>query len=232
MEPRIILALDGMSADQCLELADKVKGVPGLWGFKGNTLVRGNYEIISELKQRGRVFADLKLHDIPNTGLNDINDVLKFEPDFLTVHASGGVEMMRTIARNTQGKTIVLAVTVLTSLDEDDCQLIYGCSVKAAVLKLGRMALLAGVDHLVCSAKDLSVFKPREEFKNIIKITPAIRPLWWQAQQEGYDDQKRKTTARQAIDNGANLLVIGRPITKASDPAEAIRLTMEEIEGN
>ena len=103
--------------------------------------------------------------------------------------------------------------------------------VEEKVLEFATMAHEAEVTHLVSSAMDLGRLKTDSRFDQMIKITPAIRPLWHQKIQEGYDDQKRKTTAREAIDNGADLIVIGRPIIGADDRAEAIRLTMEEIKG-
>lgn len=233
MQERIILAFDGMNKGASLALAEKLSGTPGLWGFKINDLLgECGYPVITELAKYGKVMGDPKWKDIPNTVLNYAQKMTLYGPAFVTVHASGGVEMMREAVKGAGGLYKILGVTVLTSKDEDDCQLDYGCSVKAAVLKFARNALTAKVDHLVCSAKDLQVLKGRPEFKDMVKITPAIRPLWYQRTEKGFDDQKRATTARNAVEMGADLLVIGRPIIRAQDPVEAIRLTMEEIEGN
>ena len=232
MEPRIILALDNMTLEQCLALAEELSGTPGLWGFKLNDILRAKgYDIIPKFKPFGRVFADLKLKDIPNTVKNDVNKIKRFEPDFLTIHASGTVEMQQAAVEAAGDLLTILGVTVLTSYNDETCKRSYGAPVKEKVLEFATMAHEAGVTHLVSSAMDLEILKEDSKFNQMIKITPAIRPLWYQKIQEGYDDQKRKTTAREAIDNGADLIVIGRPIIGADDRVEAIRLTMEEIEG-
>lgn len=236
----IIIPLDGMDKNKALEMAEKLSGM--VWGFKVNDLLDPyGVSIISELKKYGNVFADPKLHDIPNTVANRIKKYVAVKADLITVHASGGIEMMRAAvgasdkigimkaAAGIEEYSQILAVTILTSLDEDTTHNIYGSPVKAKVLQLARDAKLANVDGIVCSAKELGMLSKHEELARLTKVTPGIRPDWYQAEAKK-EDQKRVMTPAEAIKLGADLLVIGRPITKADDPVEAVERTNEEIE--
>lgn len=206
-QQKIIVALDGMNEELALQMAEKLKDL--VWGFKVNSLLRARgYDLIKRLAPYGGVFADLKLHDIPETIINDLKFLLEMDKGFISVMASGGVSMMER-AVFLMGQKKILAITVLTSLDEENCQLIYGCSCKAAVLKFSRMAILAGVPGVVASAQDLSIFPANPEISGLLRITPGIRLA-------GGDpgDQRRVDSPRGAIEAGADWLVIGRPITK------------------
>lgn len=221
---RIVIPLDGMTKKSALEVAVKLAGK--VWGFKANDLlIECGVGIIEELKQFGNVFADPKLHDIPNTVANSMKKLAIVGADLVTVHASGGVEMMRA-AVDVAGDSKVLAVTVLTSLDEDTAHLTFGNPIKATVLQFARNASLAGVFGVVCSPKELEILSKQPELQSLAKITPGIRPEWYQVD----DDQKRTMTPAEAAKLGATLLVIGRPILKAKDPVEAAEKTAREIE--
>lgn len=130
-----------------------------------------------------------------------------------------------------KGESKVLAVTVLTSLSEEDAHLIYGEPSKAKVIEFARWAKIAGVDGLICSPKELGVLGKCEEFDDLLKVTPGIRPAW-----SGKEDQKRVNTPAEAIKAGADYLVIGRPITKVpgtellATPPDAAKKIAEEIE--
>ncbi|KQX22685.1 MULTISPECIES: orotidine-5'-phosphate decarboxylase [unclassified Sphingomonas] len=170
------------------------------------------------------VFLDLKLHDIPNTVAKAVQALNGLKPAILTVHAAGGLAMMEDAKAAAPVGTKVVAVTVLTSLDGDDLQSIGVASdAHAQVERLTLLARQAGLDGVVCSGNEVKAAKklwPQGFF-----VVPGIRP----AGGNGHADQKRVMTPRQALDQGASILVIGRPITQAEDPdlaARAIEATL------
>lgn len=196
----IIIALDGMPSRRALALARRFKDL--VWGFKVNDLLFDG--IIPGLKRYGRVFADAKLHDIPNTVANSVRRLSLAGADMITVHAAGGVEMMWAATR-AKGRSKIIAVTVLTSRRKND----------AAFKELLKDARTAGVHGIVCSAHEVPLIRK----KDLLVVVPGIRPLGYTVS----DDQKRTATPRQALDAGADLLVIGRPITRVRDPEKALR---------
>lgn len=177
---------------------------------------------------RERIMLDEKFCDIPNTVAGAARAVAKLNIKFFTVHASAGIEAMRRAAEN-KGGAKLLAVTVLTSLDENDASWIFGRTSEEKVLQFARAAKLAGCDGIVCSARELGLFDGDEEYRNFLKVTPGVRPAWAAA-----GDQKRVMTPGEAIRAGADYLVIGRPITEPpkeiGGPAEAVKLIIKEIE--
>ncbi|MCK4781545.1 orotidine-5'-phosphate decarboxylase [Candidatus Parcubacteria bacterium] len=229
-----------MSEEEALKLAKSLKGK--VWGFKANALldIMGPVRCIKELQKYGHVMADPKLHDIPNTVKNRVNIYIDAElrneikeVDIITVMAPGGIEMMRSavdaVKQQSSSRefpmTKIAAVTVLTSLGEEECQINLGGPVKAKVLQYARNAVLAGCPAIVCSAQELLFLQQFPELDDLIKITPGIRPKG-----VSEDDQKRVNTPSEAIKNGADLLVIGRAITEAENPAEEAQKINEEIE--
>lgn len=205
----IIVALDGMSQNDALDIARRLKGM--VWGFKVNDLLFDDVKIISKLKKFGKIFADVKLYDIPNTVKNSVEKLSKAGVDIITVHASGGVEMMRA-AKRAAGLSKIVGVTVLTSKAGD---------ARHEVLKLAKNIESSGLDGMVCSAYELKFLKNTK----LLKIVPGIRSVWYKTR----DDQKRTATPLAALKAGANLLVIGRPITKSKDPVDAIKKILVEI---
>jgi orotidine-5'-phosphate decarboxylase len=162
------------------------------------------------------VFLDLKLHDIPNTVAAAVRALARLEPAILTVHAAGGREMMRAAKEAAPPETRIVAVTVLTSLDHDDLASIgVRASPATQVERLTDLAREAGVDGIVCSGAEIAA--ARKTWPDGFFVVPGVRP-------EGGNlaDQKRVVTPRQALDDGASILVIGRPITDAANPARAI----------
>ena len=192
MGNKIIVALDGISEKEALRIARLLKGL--VWGFKVNDLLFESLGVIVKLKKFGNVFADAKLYDIPNTVTNSVRKLSTTGADMITVHASGGVEMMKA-AKRSAGKSKILAVTVLTSFQGNQ---------KKMVLKLVRDAEKAGLDGIVCSGLEL---KYLAKF-SLLKVVPGIRPKDYNKK----DDQKRTVTAEEAVKLGADYLVIGRPI--------------------
>jgi orotidine-5'-phosphate decarboxylase len=229
-EARLITALDGMDLEHAISLTTRLSHIPGHWGIKGNALFRRHgYPVISIFRAMGvRVMADLKLHDIKQTGVNDAAFLGPFQPDLVTVHASGGVDMVKAIVNELEqrsgGVSKVLTITLLTSLSADDCDRIYGTKDKDDVIRrLATVAEEAGAYGVVCSPQELPLM--REEFPNLVCVTPGIRPAGSAA-----DDQKRVGTPRAAIEGGAEYLVVGRPIVEADDPVTAAQEIVKEIE--
>ena len=163
------------------------------------------------------LFIDLKLHDIPNTVAKAVQALAPLEPAILTVHAAGGRAMMEDAKAAAGAQTKVVAVTVLTSLDHDDLGAI-GCAdhPEAQVERLADLARDAGLDGIVCSGHEIAAAKRR--WTDGFFVVPGVRPAGGPIA-----DQKRTVSPPQAMRSGASILVIGRPITQAEDPAEAAR---------
>jgi orotidine-5'-phosphate decarboxylase len=163
------------------------------------------------------IFLDLKLHDIPNTVGKAIQALRPLEPAILTVHAAGGRAMMEDAKAAAPAGTRVVAVTVLTSLDGGDLESIgVSADPHAQVERLTALAREAGLDGLVCSGREVAAAK--KAWPDGFFVVPGLRPADGHA-----GDQKRVITPRAALDAGASILVIGRPITQAGDPDEAAR---------
>ena len=172
---------------------------------------------------RGKVFFDGKFDDIPNTVGGAAKVVARLGVSMFNVHASAGIEAMMAAVSN-KGQSLVLAVTVLTSLEENNAHLIFGGPSKAKVLQLARDAKLAGCDGIICSPQELELLGKQKELRGLLKVTPGIR-----SSDSPPDDQKRTLSAKEAILAGADYLVIGRPITKSPDPILAAQKIAEEI---
>lgn len=169
---------------------------------------------------------DAKLKDIPNTVKGAVANICnRFNAKMVTVHADGGADMIRA-AKQAAGEAKVLAVTVLTSLKADDKGQLSEIGVyttpRLQVLRLTHMALEAGADGVVCSGEELE--SVRKYFPQALTVVPGIRPAG-----SGGDDQSRIITPRMAADRGANYIVVGRPITRADDPAEAAAQINQEL---
>ncbi len=213
----IFVAIDTPDLDQARDLAMRVKdgagGVKlGLEFFCANG--PSGYREIAGLGLP--VFLDLKLHDIPNTVAKAVEALRPLKPAVLTVHAAGGRAMMAAAKAAAPESTKVVAVTVLTSLDSGDLGSIgVGGDPAAQVERLTALAREAGVDGIVCSGAEVGAAS--KSWPDGFFVVPGVRPA-------GADvgDQKRVVTPRAALDDGASILVIGRPITRAPDPAAAL----------
>ena len=241
-EERLIVAADYSPKDfggiqgvksKVLALAEELKGL-GVY-IKVNSVLRAvGYGLITKLHDLGlKVFADLKLIDIPNTMGTDGEMLAEVRPDILTVMCCAGIDGMNAVQKVLGDTTEVLGVTVLTSFDEEECQGIFTCSTKAGVLRFARMAQLAGLGGLILSPKEVDVLNKRFELTLSLN-TPGIRPAWSLILG---DDQSRVLTPQKAIENGAERIVMGRPIVKADandeglpqNPREAVERTLKEI---
>lgn len=228
---RLIVALDFPTADAAMALVDRLEG-SCRWFKVGMELyyATGN-RVIAQLRERGfEVFLDLKLHDIPNTVAGAVRSVAGTGASLLTIHAGGGGPMMRAAvtAAIAPGAPKLLAVTVLTSMDTADL-IAVGVSDPPAtqVLRLGQLAQTAGIGGLVCSAEEVAMLR-KAMGPEIRLVVPGIRPA---GAANKPDDQRRVATAADAIAAGASMLVVGRPITQATDPAKAAAEILSEIDG-
>ncbi|MBI4118325.1 MAG: orotidine-5'-phosphate decarboxylase [Parcubacteria group bacterium] len=171
----------------------------------------------------GQVFYDGKFCDIPNTVGRAAKAVSALGVKMFNVHASAGVEAMAAAVKN-KGNSLVLAVTLLTSLNEDDINVIFGGPSKTKVLQLARDAMRAGCDGVICSPQELTFLRSHTDLQDFSLITPGVRPAGTSKQ-----DQKRVMTPYEAIMAGADALVIGRPITEDKDPVSAAQRIEEEV---
>ena len=172
------------------------------------------------------LFLDLKLHDIPNTVSKSVLQVADLAPMFLTVHASGGRAMINAAAQSLPA-TKITAVTVLTSLDSADLKEVgMGKDAQDLAIQLAKLSVSAGAKAIVCSPKEISQIR-NAVGDQVLIITPGVRPSGTLSS----DDQKRTMDPKTAIAEGADYLVIGRPITKAADISHAAKMILQEIKG-
>jgi len=182
------------------------------------------HKIIKYASDRGfKIFLDLKLHDIPNTVKKTIQGLASLPIDILTIHISGGKEMMEAAMEAVSGTDIkIFGVTVLTSLSDEDASVIFQRTASEHVEEMLNLAELVGIDGVVCSPHELDLVNKKKG--SLLSITPGIR------MQDSDDDQKRVMTPKEAKDLGADFLVIGRPITKSKNMNKSLKEIYESIE--
>ncbi len=218
MSNPVYLALDLPQLDAARAMAERVKAHVGGLKLGLEFFCAHGHHGVHEIAQVGLpIFLDLKLHDIPNTVAGAMQAIHVLEPAIVTIHASGGRAMMEDAKAAAGANTKVVAVTMLTSLDERDLQRtgISGTP-HDQVLRLAELAEAAGLDGIVCSGKEVG--DVHRQWKGGFFVVPGLRPAGGNA-----GDQKRVVTPRQARDDGASVLVIGRPISRADDPVAAAR---------
>jgi len=225
MQNPIIVALDVPTAREALELAEELGPVVGAFKIGKQLFVSEGPDVVRKLKETGtKIFLDLKFHDIPNTVSKAVQSAIDLGVDMLTVHTSGGSEMLAA-AEKTSTETaavlgidspLILGVTVLTSMDDANlAELGIQEETHGQVVRLAKLAASSGLRGLVCSPQEIKLL--REELGNQIQlVTPGIR-----AESSPADDQKRTMSPAEAVKAGASWLVIGRPITLAEDPRAA-----------
>ncbi len=217
MRAPIAVALDAPDAETAARWARAVTPHVAVVKVGLELFCRSGPSIVDSVRggSGAELFLDLKLHDIPNTVAGAARSVARLKPRYLTVHASGGADMVRAAVESAEGVTIA-AVTVLTSMSDDvlDAVGLAGPPIDA-VRRLAALAVGAGAGALVCSPHEVAAVR-REVGPGVVLITPGVRPAGADAQ-----DQARVATPEQALADGADLLVIGRPITGAADPGAA-----------
>ena len=233
---RLIVALDVDSEEKAVAMAEKLKSDVKLFKIGLELFSSCGPRIVERIRETGcEVFLDLKFHDIPTTVAKAASSITKLEPFMFNVHALGGYEMMkRTVeAVIDESKRLdlvrprILAVTILTSLDEKAMKEIgLNAGSKEDVLRLAHLAKKAGLDGVVASPSETKALR-KELGKDFLIVTPGVRPEWAAA-----NDQKRIATPGAAIKDGADYIVVGRPITASKNPAEAARDILKEINRN
>ena len=224
-DPRIIVAIDTYDLEEANAILDQLN--PDLCKIKIGSVVFNSLgkSFLQEVSSRGfKIFLDLKLHDIPNTVYEAILGFHDCSIDMLTVHLSGGEEMLKKAML--AGKSInakVIGVSILTSLEESDTLSLFDNKLDHQIRNLFEIAVKANLDGVVCSPHELEMSNTILN-SDSIKITPGIRDI------KVEDDQARTMNAKEAIEQGATFLVIGRPITQAQDISTALKTFSDSIE--
>ena len=222
IDNRLIFALDVATADQARTLVKTLGDAVNFYKLGLELLASGEYLVLAEelLAQGKKVFLDLKLFDVPRTVAATIKGLRRFGDSFVTVHGNDG---MLKAANAEKADLKILAVTALTSLDQKDIDALgFRCSVQELVLSRAQCALAAGCDGIVASGLEAAALKQALADKLLI-ITPGIRPI------ANTDDQKRTVDLAQAFENGADYIVVGRPIREAPSPFEAAQQMQTQI---
>lgn len=224
MDAGLMVALDVDGAREATLIAREIGARVDALKVGSQLFTRHGPGIVGDVQEAGgSVFLDLKFHDIPNTVAEAVKGAAAMGVSWLTVHASGGSDMVKA-AKEAAGSSRVLAVTVLTSLDEEDIRQIgWIGNVDEQVKNLALMARESGADGIVCSAREAPILRAVLD-DGCILVTPGIRPGG-----SSSDDQARVATPQWAITNGADYLVVGRPIIRALDRSEAVESILREI---
>ncbi|HIA44089.1 MAG TPA: orotidine-5'-phosphate decarboxylase [Gammaproteobacteria bacterium] len=227
MKSPIIVALD-MESERALELAKKLNPQECKVKVGSQLFTADGPIIIEKLNELGfDIFLDLKFHDIPNTVKKAVEVAIKMGVWMLNVHSLGGKEMLRAayeVVEKASIKPLLVGVTVLTSLNDKSLKEVgLGLNTEDQVLLLAELCQTEGLNGVVCSANELSVLRKHLE-EDFLLVTPGIRSSGQES-----DDQKRISTASEAISNGADYIVIGREISNEIDPSEKIRQILETV---
>jgi len=233
-QDRIALALDVDNDQEALAIVAELKDAVGVFKVGHQLFTAYGPDIVRRIiGMGGRVFLDLKYHDIPNTVAKASAEAVKLGVSIFNVHALGGIDMMKAAAdaaRETAGKynlpvPTVLAVTILTSMDEKSMrkELKITRSLQREVAHLARLAQRAGIHGVVASPQEIKMLRRAVRGAFVI-LTPGVRPVWSEK-----DDQKRIMTPGEAVKAGADYIVVGRPVLKASDRRAAVEKILEEI---
>ncbi|EKD50216.1 MAG: hypothetical protein ACD_62C00608G0006 [uncultured bacterium] len=229
MKNKICIALDVDSFDEAKKLVTALKEHVGYFKVGKQLFTRLGPQIVEYIQGQGaKVFLDLKFHDIPNTVRSASRAVADLGVTMFTIHTMGGFEMMRAAVQGVKdaGKTTkILGVTILTSINQDILRDDLNLKVPLGeqVLHLAKLAQMAGLSGVIASPQELELIRHHTE-PDFMIVTPGVRPQWHQQ-----DDQQRTMTPRSAIHNGASVIVIGRPVTKAADPKHAICEILKEM---
>ena len=231
---KLIVALDVDTPGKALDLVNQLRDVAGMFKIGSTLFTAVGPSIVKDVIASGsRVFLDLKFHDIPHQVAGAARSAAELGVSMFTIHASGGTEMMKRAAeavsavaeRNGTPRAAVLAISVLTSVDAAILSQIGVTDAPAeSVMRLVKLAEASGVDGVVASPQEVTAIRSSVANPNFLVVTPGIRPATVE------DDQRRVATPEAALAAGASYLVIGRPITGASDPVAAARAIAAEME--
>lgn len=221
---KVIVALDFPNKKEALKIVDNLDDLIDFYKVGLELFINEGPSIIDILKKKGkRVFLDLKFHDIPNTVSKAVRATLKYGVDMLTLHASSGIDALKRSVEivnefSTDHRIKIIGVTLLTSLDNDELKEIYGFPIEASLLvkNLALLSKKAGLDGVVASAREISIIKENCG-KDFLVVTPGVR-----LKKLLKDDQKRTVNPKEAINLGADYIVIGRAITNAENPIDVL----------
>lgn len=225
---KLCVALDLASKDENLAIARALKGLD-IWLKVGlRSYLRDGANFLNELKKIDdfKIFVDLKIYDIPNTMADAAEVISNIGADMINLHASSGLRAMSEVMNrlaNLREKPLVLAVSALTSFNDDEFYEVYNQNIDEAVLKMSQNAKNAGLDGMVCSVFESLAIK-KECGTDFITLTPGIRPF-----KENSDDQKRVANIVMAKQNLSDFIVVGRPIYKSFNPRETVEKILQEI---
>ena len=226
---KLCIALDNPTKEENLKLINELKEyADNLWlkvGFR--SYIRDGNDFIKYLKNMGyNIFLDLKLYDIPNTMADAALEIAKLGVDMFNVHASAGKRAMQEVIKRLQNlkkRPLVLAVTALTSFDDEEFKKIYSKSIKEKAKEFAIDAYESGLDGVVCSVYESKEIKEATN-QNFITLTPGIRPF-----KEESEDQKRVADIKTAKSNLVDFIVVGRPIYKSKNPKKVVEKILKEI---
>lgn len=232
---RLIIALDVQSRARALELVEQLKDLVGMFKIGSQLFTAEGPDLVREMIRRGaNIFLDLKFHDIPSTVAKAGIEAMRLGVAMFNVHASGGAEMMRAVAqavhdtaeREGRQRPLILAVTVLTSLMPQELKQVFVAErIDRVVTGLAKLAAESGLDGVVSSPQEAMLIRHQVNRPDFVILTPGIRPAWAPAH-----DQKRVLTPTEALQEGADYIVVGRPVTDSDDPPTAARRVLSEIE--
>ncbi len=223
---QLIIALDVGTRAEAISLALELRPFARWMKIGLQLFTAEGPELVRAVCETGaKVFLDLKLHDIPNTVSRAVESAARLDVQMLTLHLTGGGEMVRAAVKAAPPSLLLLGVTVLTSADAETLRATgINDGVSDQVTRLAKLGVQNGIGGLVCSAQEIKAIR-QSVGSEIRLVVPGIRPAFSEA-----DDQRRTMTPREAIAAGADYLVIGRPITSAADPAAAARRILQEME--
>ena len=222
---KIIVALDVPTKTEMAALFGQLRDQVSFFKIGLQLYTAAGPDVVGEISANGaKVFLDLKLHDIPNTVAKAVAAATHLGVEMLTIHLSGGAKMIEAAVGARKSNISILGVTVLTSADDQTLRQVgISDKIDEQVLRLAKLGIENGVDGVVASPREIKTL--RSEFGDRIKIVvPGIRPSWARP-----DDQKRTMTPREAIEAGADYLVIGRPIVADKNPREAVERILREL---
>ena len=210
---RLIIALDFKNIDEMSHFISNLDPQKCIVKVGLQLFISEGPKVLDFLSQRGfEIFLDLKLHDIPNTVRKSVEEISQYNVKLTTIHLQGGRDMIQA-ANQVKGDTKILGVSLLTSLDDSDTRELYNNDLEKQFNNLINLATETKVDGIVCSSQELELISD----PSLIKVVPGIR------NQESSDDQKRVMTSSEAYSNGADYIVVGRPITQAKYIEEAVK---------
>jgi len=224
---KIIVALDNDNLKKTIKIVQELKDHTFAFKIGYEFFYNFGLEGYKLIKNKNvKIFLDLKLHDIPNTVKKGMNAISKLEPYFVTIHISGGDNMLKA-ANLTKNNIKILGVSILTSLNSDLTEkYYYNKNIENIVSNYTQYALENNLNGIVCSPKEISIIKNKAQ-KKLLIITPGIRPINYDISN---DDQSRTMTPKEAIKAGADYLVIGRPITQSKNPLKILKSINNSLE--